>query len=432
MRDSAIVIRGKKRLAGRVKISGAKNAALPELAATILSPQHFHFFNVPVVEDIKVMIKALQRIGAESEFSGSRLDLRLGILKSHLVPKEIVETSRASILILGPLLARNGYARVSFPGGCQIGDRKIDFHLEGLKRMGADIHSEGSHIVARARKIKGIDYRFPNKTVTGTENLLMAACLANGTTRLMNCAVEPEVGDLVNLLRKMGGDIQEDEGDCLIIKGQTSLKGIEHTIIPDRIELGTYIIAGCFLNNDLIIENAVPEYVGSLIHILKQIGIEVRQEGNTMRVSANGNISPIDVETSPYPGFPTDLQAQLTTLLTQARGFSRVKENIFNNRFQHIKELNKLGANIEVENNVAIIKGQTHLRGGVINATDLRASAALVLGGLIADGETEIKNAHQLFRGYERLPEKLLDLGADLKIVNRSLDENNIIGSING
>lgn len=428
MKDSIIVIRGKKRLAGRVKISGAKNAALPELAATILSSKPFRFFNVPVVEDIKVMVKALQIIGSQSEFTGNALKLKLAGLQSHLVPKEIAETSRASILILGPLLARNGYAKVSFPGGCQIGDRKIDFHLEGLKRMGADIHSEGSHIIARAQKIHGIEYTFPKKTVTGTENLLMAACLADGSTCLRNCATEPEVGDLVCLLKKMGADIQEIEADGLLIKGQTSLQGVEHAIIPDRIELGTYIIAGCFLDNDLIIENAVPEYVKSLIQVLHEIGIEVRLGENTIQVSAKGEIYPVEVETSPYPGFPTDLQAQLTALLTQANGSSRVTENIFNNRFQHIKELNKLGARIEVKNNVATVKGKTDLRGGVIHATDLRASAALVLGGLIADGETEIRNAHQLFRGYEHLPEKLIKLGAEIQIVNQDRDKyHNII-----
>ena len=417
MSDTNIVITGKKKLIGSVRISGAKNAALPELAATILSSSPFYFQNVPSVEDIKVMYKALQKIGAEGEFKSNTIDIGLPMVISDLVPREIVETSRASILILGPLLARNGYAKVSMPGGCRIGDRKINYHLDGLERMGAEIQVVNNHIVARAKKITGMDYQFPNKTVTGTENLLMAATLAEGSTILRNCATEPEIHDLISLLKKMGADIQFEDNDCLVIHGKTSLNGAHHKIIPGRIELGTFIIAGCLLNNELTIENAVPDYIESLIDILIKIGIKVDMKGDNIKVSPNEHISAIDVETMPYPGFPTDLQAQLTTLLTQANGVSRIKENIFNNRFQHVKELNKLGAQIEVKDNVAIIRGKTDLRGELICATDLRASAALVLGGLIAEGTTEIKNTHQLFRGYENMPEKLHQLGAELKLI---------------
>jgi UDP-N-acetylglucosamine 1-carboxyvinyltransferase len=339
------------------------------------------------------------------------------VVKSALVPRDIVETSRASILILGPLLARNGYAKVSKPGGCPIGDRKFNYHLDGLKLMGAKISVDDRHIVARADKLCGIDFRFPAKTVTGTENLLLAAVLAQGVTVLDNCAAEPEVFDLIQMLKKMGASIRIEDDDRLIVEGQTSLSGARHRVIPDRIEMGTYIIAGGFLGNELIIENAVPQYIECLLQILKSIGVDVTVEEDRIKVCSNGDLSAVEVETSPFPGFPTDLQAQLTTLLTQARGVSRIKENIFNNRFQHVNELNRLGADIEVRHNVAIIRGKTPLKGQVISATDLRASAALVLGGVIAEGDTIIENAHQLFRGYETMPEKLEKLGARLEVV---------------
>jgi len=414
-----IVINGRRRLSGTVKISGAKNAALPELAAAILSSDEFEFCGVPEVEDIKVMFEALKNIGAKGEFINNKIKIRIPSLKSGLVPKDIIETSRASILILGPLIARNGYAKVSLPGGCPIGDRKIDFHLEGLKRMGAKINIEDGYIIAKSDKLCGIEYTFPNKSVTGTENLLMAATLAEGETFLGNCALEPEISDLIKLLSSMGADIKQGENNSLIIKGKATLKGSIHKVIPDRIEMGTYIIAGCLLDNEIIVENAIPEYIKSLLNVLENMGVKIVIEKNRIKVNPTDNISPIDVGTKPYPGFPTDLQAQLTTLLTQANGISRIKENIFNRRFRHVDELNKLGANIEVKGNTAIIKGKTELRGGIIKSTDLRASAALLLGGLIADGETVVGNSYQLFRGYENMPEKLSQLGADIKLIKR-------------
>jgi UDP-N-acetylglucosamine 1-carboxyvinyltransferase len=417
MTNLKIVINGKYNLIGRVRISGAKNAALPELAATILSSKPFEFQNVPVVEDIKVMLKALQNLGAQGDFKQNTIQVCLESVKSALVPRDIVETSRASILILGPLLARNGYAKVSKPGGCPIGDRRFDYHLNGLRKMGADITVDSRHIIAKADKLCGIEFKFPAKTVTGTENILMAATLAQGPTVLNNCATEPEVHDLINLLKKMGASIRIENGDRLLIDGQSSLNGCCHRVIPDRIEMGTYIIAGGMLDNEIIIENAVPEYIESLIEILKVIGVEVAVDRDKIKVCSNGNLSAVEVETRPFPGFPTDLQAQLTTLLTQVRGVSRIRENIFNNRFQHVRELNRLGADIEVKDNVAVIRGKTSLTGRNISATDLRASAALVLGGLIAEGDTVIDNAHQLFRGYEGMPEKLKQLGARLEIV---------------
>ena len=415
MKHTKIIINGMNKLCGSVKISGAKNAALPELAATILSTGEFQFEEVPRVEDIKVMFHALKSLGAEGQFKSNSITIQIPEVKSALVPKKIVETSRASILILGPLIARNGYARVSRPGGCPIGDRKINFHLEGLQKMGANIHETDDHIIARTHDhLKGIDYTFPGKSVTGTENLLMAAALAEGKTVLRNCALEPEVGDLIDLLVRMGADINGKNTETLTITGKTSLKGTRHTIIPDRIEMGTYVIAACLGDNDITVENAIPGYIKSLLDVLAQIGVEVTTRDDKMTVRSVGPLRPVEVETIPFPGFPTDLQAQLTTLLTQIKGVSRIKENIFNNRFQHAWELNKLGANIEVNGDVSVIKGKTPLTGKRIRATDLRASAALVLGGLIAEGQTIVENVFQLFRGYEDMPKKLKQLGADI------------------
>lgn len=413
-----ILIKGKKQLSGSVKISGAKNAALPELAASILAGGDLEFSDVPQVEDIKVMFTALQNLGAAGEFVDNRIKIALPEIRSNLVPREIVETSRASILILGPLLARSGYAEVSNPGGCPIGDRRINFHLDGLGKMGAKIETGAEHIIARSDgPLQGIDYRFPGKTVTGTENLLMAATLARGTTILRNCALEPEIGDLIELLQKMGADICGKNSDTLTIKGKPILDGARHKIIPDRIEMGTYVIAGALPGNKITVENAVPGYIRSLLDILEKMGVHLIEEGDRITVTSNGSLLPIDIETEPYPGFPTDLQAQLTTLLTQVDGVSRVKEKIFNNRFKHAVELNKLGANIEINKDTAIIKGKTGFTGREITATDLRASAALVLGGLIASGETLVENAYQLLRGYEDMPRKLRRLGADVNFL---------------
>lgn len=416
--NKRILIKGRNPLRGSVRISGAKNAALPELAAAILSSGAFEFSGAPRVEDIKVMFKALQNIGAEGEFQANRIKIKIPAIISSLVPKDIVETSRASILMLGPLIARNGFAKVSLPGGCSIGDRKINFHLAGLRKMGVEINEVDEHIIAKTtRPLKGIDYRFPNKTVTGTENLLMAAALADGTTILRNCALEPEIGDLIDLLIKMGASITGKNSETLVIDGKSTLHGAGHQVIPDRIEMGTYVIAGSFKDNEITVENAAPAYIASLLDILEKIGVHLDAANDSIRVSSNGDLRPIDVETAPFPGFPTDLQAQLTTLLTQAEGISRVKESIFNNRFKHTLELNKLGAHIEISNDTSIIHGKTNLQGRGITATDLRASAALVLGGLIANGETIVENSYQLLRGYEDMPQKLRRLGANIELV---------------
>lgn len=405
---------------GRVAISGAKNAALPELAAVCLSAETIEFQNVPLVEDIKVMFAALGEIGAIGEIQGHAIRIAMPVLRSPLVSQQTVQTTRASVLLLGPMLARHGYAKVSFPGGCPIGERKIDFHLQGLERMGAEIRSENEYLTARCDRLRGIEFSFPGKTVTGTENLLMAAALAEGTTVLRNCALEPEVGDLILLLQEMGADITSQDGETIVIRGRTSLHGASHRIIPDRIEAGTYLMAGCFAGNHIQVQGVVPEHLQSLLAILGAMGAAVTVCAQELQVTGGAPLAAADVVTEPYPGFPTDLQAQLTTLLTQASGVSRVRETIFNDRFRHVGELNRLGAEIRVEGDTAVIKGQARLRGAVLKTTDLRASAALVLGGLIAEGETIIQNSYQLFRGYENMPDKLQKLGADIKIIQGS------------
>ncbi len=432
MQDIIISIQGNRPLAGRVAVSGAKNAALPELAAACLSSEPIEFTNVPLVEDVKVMFAALRQIGAEGEIDGpcggdsveARRDglqghsirVAMPVLRSALVAHTVTRTTRASVLLLGPILARCGEARVSMPGGCAIGERKIDFHLLGLQRMGAEIRSEGEYLDARCRRLRGIDFTFPGRTVTGTENLLMAGALAKGTTVLRNCAQEPEVADLAGLLIKMGADITREGADTYVIRGCTSLHGAAHRVIPDRIEAGTYLIAGCFAGNEVRVEGIVPEHLKSLLQVLDDMGADVAVSQSEFHARGGAPLRPTAVVTEPYPGFPTDLQAQLTALLTQADGVSRVRETIFNDRFRHVAELKRLGAAIEVQGDAAVIRGRSDLRGAVLRATDLRASAALVLGGLAAAGETRIENSYQLFRGYEAMPEKLQKLGAAITI----------------
>jgi UDP-N-acetylglucosamine 1-carboxyvinyltransferase len=417
MQQTRISIQGRRPLSGSVSISGAKNAALPELAAICLSAGTVEFENVPLVEDVKVMFAALGEIGIEGEIRGNSIRAALPVVRSALVSHETAKTTRASVLLLGPLLARHGFAKVSFPGGCPIGERKINFHLQGLEAMGAEIRFEGEYIIASCKRLQGIEYSFPAKTVTGTENLVMAAALAEGSTVLRNCALEPEVTDLVTLLQKMGADISGQGTDTIVVRGRTSLQGAAHRIIPDRIEAGTYLIAGCCAGNEIEIRGVVPEHLHSLLGILAGMGAAMTVREEAIAVKGVTALAPAEVVTEPYPGFPTDLQAQLTTLLTQASGVSRVREKIFNDRFRHVGELNRLGAAIEVRHDTAVITGPTRLHGAVITTTDLRASAALVLGGLLAEGETVIQNSYQLFRGYENMPQKLQNLGADIKII---------------
>ena len=414
MNNYKVHITGKRALSGNIRVSGAKNASLPELAATILTDSECQLFGIPMVEDVHTMFSALESIGATGNYSSNKANITFSEIKDPLVSKSISKTSRSSILILGPLLARHGYAKVSLPGGCEIGDRKINFHLDGLERLGAKIKIKDGYIIARSDGLKGSDYTFPGVSVTGTENLIMASALADGETVLRNCAIEPEISDLITFLILMGADIKGEGGDTIRIKGKTLLKGTSHKVIPDRIEMGTYVIAACFKGNDIKISNCIPEYIGSLLNILEQMGVDIHINGDEITVSPPDKFLPVEVNTDPYPGFPTDLQAQLTTLLTQVDGVSHIRENIFNNRFKHVIELNKLGADIAINGNISEIKGVSKFTGTYLKATDLRASASLVLGGLIAEGETHIENGYQLFRGYEDMPGKLNKIGAEI------------------
>ena len=417
MDNYKIRISGRKALSGSITVSGAKNASLPELAATILSDSEILLNGIPNVEDVDTMFNALESIGASGNFFQNKVKINFSEIKEPFVSETISKTSRSSILILGPLLARNGYAKVSLPGGCAIGDRRINYHLEGLERMGAEITIKDGYIIARSDRLKGSDYTFPGVTVTGTENLIMASTLAEGETVLRNCAVEPEISDLISFLGSMGADITGKGTDTIRVRGKDILKGASHTVIPDRIEMGTYVIAACLNGDDIVVKNCVPEYIASLLEILKKMGAEIFIDEDEISVKVPINLKAVEVNTDPYPGFPTDLQAQLTTLLTQVDGTSFIRENIFNNRFKHVIELNKLGANIAINGNIAEIKGVSDFRGTYLNATDLRASASLVLGALIAEGETYIDNAYQLFRGYEDMPGKLNSIGAEISVV---------------
>ena len=420
MYEKILKIVGGKTLIGDVTISGAKNAALPGLAATTLSSKKIKILNVPNVDDVIIMIKALRSMGSNIVFDSNIISAELNSINSDVIAGKIAGSIRASILFLGPMLARNGFVRVSQPGGCSIGHRGINYHFEGLRKMGASIEIIDNDIVGKADKLSGTDYTFPGKTVTGTENLIMAASLAEGDTILRNCALEPEIDDLILLLNKMGADVKREGKDNIIIIGKTSLDSAEHRIIPDRIEMGTYVIAACLVDNDITIKNTRPGLIKSLLDILKKMSIKVTVKNGSITVSPNKEMLPVNIETAPFPGFPTDLQAQLMVLLTQTNGTSYIKESIFNNRFNHANELNKMGANISIKNDFAEIQGATNLKAhNSIFATDLRASAALVLGALIAEGKTTINNASQLFRGYEDLPGKLSKLGAKIKVVNR-------------
>lgn len=417
MDNYKIRISGRKALSGSITVSGAKNASLPELAATILSDSEILLNGIPNVEDVDTMFNALESIGASGNFFQNKVEINFSEIKEPFVSETISKTSRSSILILGPLLARNGYAKVSLPGGCAIGDRRINYHLEGLERMGAEIIIRDGYIIARSDRLKGSDYTFPGVTVTGTENLIMASTLAEGETVLRNCAVEPEISDLISFLGSMGAEITGKGTDTIRVRGKDILKGASHTVIPDRIEMGTYVIAACLNGDDIVVKNCVPEYIASLLEILKKMGAEIFIDEDEISVKVPINLKAVEVNTDPYPGFPTDLQAQLTTLLTQVDGTSFIRENIFNNRFKHVIELNKLGANIAINGNIAEIKGVSDFRGTYLNATDLRASASLVLGALIAEGETYIDNAYQLFRGYEDMPGKLNSIGAEISVM---------------
>ena len=414
-----LVIRGNHvRLTGEVRMSGAKNAVLPAIAASLLTSEEIRLSNVPRVKDVETILTLIADLGGRYEASGDRVSLRVPRIRSDEASYELVRAMRASILVLGPLTARFGKAVVALPGGCAIGSRPVNLHIAGLQKLGARISLEHGYIRAEAGRLRGAEIEFEKKSVTGTENLLMAAALAQGETVLRNCAREPEVTDLAALLNKMGARIEWPDEDTARIQGVDELGGAEHAIIPDRIETGTFLVAGALTGGDFVVSGVVPEHVATVIDRLRASGAFIEPEGaSSLRVVGRPDIRPQDITTSPYPGFPTDMQAQFMVFLTQAAGMSIITETIFDRRFSHVNELVRLGASIEVQGDKAVVKGKTPLSGAEVVATDLRASAALVLAGLVASGETVMTEIDHLDRGYERIEEKLRGLGARIERV---------------
>jgi UDP-N-acetylglucosamine 1-carboxyvinyltransferase len=419
------VVRGGNPLLGTVRISGAKNAALPAMAAALLTDEPVILENVPQVRDIETERKLLAAMGAEVELGYGRAQHRTTICCRNVANPEasydLVKTMRASTLVLGPLLARMGEARVSLPGGCAIGARPIDLHLKGLEKLGAKITQEHGYIQARAARLKGARVVFEKITVTGTEDLLMAATLAEGETVLENCAREPEVVDLATLLNKMGAHIEGAGTHIIRIRGVEKLHGARHRIIPDRIEAGTFIVAGALTGGDLTVTGCEPLHLDALLQKLEECGVSVTTNGESVRVMGNGPLKSADMVTEEYPGFPTDMQAQYMALATQAEGTSVVTENIFENRFMHAQELVRMGANVKVEGSRAVVRGCTPLSGAAVQASDLRASASLVLAALVADGETIIDRVYHIDRGYENIEEKLRGVGAQIRRIGELL-----------
>lgn len=412
-------IRGGKPLHGVVQISGSKNAALPILIASLLTEDVCRFRRVPNLQDIRTILKLLSQIGANvtPRLEESQVQIHARSLTSQEAPYDLVRTMRASVLVLGPLLACHGKAKVSLPGGCAIGARPINFHLAGLERLGAKIELEGGYVVASAKRLKGNWMSFEFPSVGATENLMMAATLAEGETVLENCAKEPEIMDLACALRSMGADIEGDGTEKIQIQGKPSLKGCDYEIMGDRIEAGTFLAAAFGTRGSVRVEGLSPDHLDSVLVKMEAAGAKIGRGFNFIELKASARPRSCDVTTAPFPGFPTDMQAQFMALMAIANGASVITETIFENRFMHVPELARLGANITIRGNTAMIRGQEALRGAPLMATDLRASASLILGGLLAQGETWVNRIYHLDRGYEKMEKKLVQLGADIERV---------------
>ncbi len=417
----SIVIEGNGPLRGTVTASGAKNAALPILASALLAEGTHQFRNVPKLADVSTMLKVLKMMGCESSRGSGKqqhaLQLSVPEEVSPLATYDLVRTMRASVLVLGPLVSRFGFARVSLPGGCAIGARPIDQHLKGLEALGCEIALKGGYVEARAKRLQGTHFTFDVVTVTGTENLMMAATLAKGQTVLENAAREPEVEDLATCLRAMGAQISGAGTSTVVINGVDGLRPASHHIIADRIESGTLLIAGAMTQGDVTVKGAIAAHSEALIHKLRTVGCEVTADETGIRCVAKGALHGVDVKTQEHPGFPTDMQAQMMALLCTARGSSLITETIFENRFMHVAELRRMGADIAVDGHSSMIRGVKSLLGAQVMATDLRASASLVLAGLSAEGKTTVGRVYHLDRGYEQLERKLKKLGAKIKRV---------------
>ncbi len=410
------VIRGGNPLTGTIRVSGAKNSALPCMAAAILTEEPVTLENIPQVRDIETERRLLQAMGAEVELGEDRTTISCRTLSDPVAKYEIVKTMRASSLVLGPLVARAGMARVAMPGGCAIGGRPIDLHIKGLEQMGATITQEHGYLEARAERLRGTHLVFEKITVTGTEDLLMAAVLAEGETLMENCAREPEVTDLAALLTAMGAKIEGAGTSTIRVQGVTSLHGAKYRINPDRIEAGTFLIAGAITGGDLVVADCNPEHLGAVITKLREMGARVEEmRPDAVRVQGAEKLVAADISTEEYPGFPTDMQAQYMALATQAEGVSLVTENIFENRFMHVQELVRMGANIKVDGRTATVRGAAKLSDAAVMCSDLRASASLVLAALVADGETIVDRVYHMDRGYERFEQKLSSVGAQIQ-----------------
>ena len=408
-------IEGGHPLRGVVPVGGAKNAALPALAATLLSSAEVRLENLPAVRDVETTCRLLQQLGSTIERPAPGVVVTRGTATpEHEAAYDLVKTMRASFLVLGPMLARSGRARVSLPGGCAIGARPVDRHLAAFERLGAQLHVRAGYVEARCDRLRGAEIVFQVPTVGGTENVMMAATLADGTTTIRNAAREPEIGDLAELLVKMGARIEGAGTDTVRVMGVAELGGATHAIIPDRIEAGTYLVAGALCGEELRIAGCRPDHLEALIDALRAAAVSVARTGPAeLTVGRSpGNARAVDISTQPYPGFPTDMQAQFMVLMTQAQGRSVIRETIFENRFMHVPELSRMGADIRIDGHTAVVRGPAALGGAVVMATDLRASASLVLAGLVAEGRTVVDRLYHLDRGYERLVDKLAAVGA--------------------
>jgi len=412
-----IIVKGGRPLSGEVKISGAKNAALPILISSLLTEGINTYSNVPALMDIKSTSLLLSNLGARVDTQDDIVCIDTTGSIQHEAAYDLVRKMRASVLVLGPLLARLGKARVSLPGGCAIGARPINLHLKGLAALGASIELKHGYVEASAARLKGADIYFDVVTVTGTENLMMAAATAKGTTVLRNAAREPEVVALADTLIKMGADIQGAGTATMTINGVSALNPVEAAIIPDRIETGTFMMAAILTRGNVTLLECEPEHLGATINKLRLAGAEIEISGKTIRTTINGALTSVDVKTQPYPGFPTDMQAQFMVLMSIAAGSSMISETIFENRFIHVSELRRMGADILVDGNIAIVKGVPRLSGAPVMATDLRASASLILAGLVAEGTTEVNRVYHLDRGYDSIEKKFSGLGADIQRV---------------
>jgi UDP-N-acetylglucosamine 1-carboxyvinyltransferase len=410
-----IIVEKSESLNGVIKVSGAKNAVLPIMAAALLAEDICFLEDVPNLKDVKVMSDVLRNSGATvSEVKDGILEIHVPEITSYEAPEELLREMRAAFYVMGPLLARRGIAKIPMPGGCAIGSRPIDLHLKGFVAMGATVELGHGVVEVRAEKLVGATIYLDFPSVGATENIMMAATLADGVTVIQNAAEEPEIIDLANFLNKMGAIVKGAGTDTIRITGVERLGGCRHQVIPDRIEAGTYMIAAAMVGGDVVIENVMTSHLKPIIAKLRECGVEIIEDDDTLRVISTGKIESVDITTLPYPGFPTDLQAQFMAMLTAAEGTSVVMENVFENRFMHVSELNKMGANIKIEGHSAIIQGKTNLQGSSVNATDLRAGAALIIAGLSSEGRTEIGQIYHIDRGYDGIEEKLRNIGANI------------------